>query len=93
MALPSPENNNKPSHTFPRVIARGENLLDKFPRHSRWWQVLSDITCSFVTLGSKLAVYSLYNPSIEGLENLDDAFERSIREERGLITVMNHTST
>ncbi|ONH79160.1 Lysophosphatidylcholine acyltransferase [Saccharomyces cerevisiae] len=48
---------------------------------------------SLLTFGvSKLLLFTCYNVKLNGFEKLETALERSKRENRGLMTVMNHMS-
>lgn len=78
--------------SFPEVLQRGNDFLNEYPRESSFWNPLSHLTCLSVISVSKLFVYAAYKPNIVGLEKLDDALNKSRRENRGLLTIMNHMS-
>ncbi|ODV62783.1 lysophosphatidylcholine acyltransferase [Ascoidea rubescens DSM 1968] len=78
--------------TFPSVLQRGDDFLKQYPRRNRWWNYLSQFTCFTIISASKLFVYTVYKPQIQGLNNLTDALNKARRENRALLTVMNHMS-
>ncbi|OWB56263.1 hypothetical protein B5S28_g2158 [[Candida] boidinii] len=79
--------------SFYDVLKRGDDfLLESRPESSRIWNIFSHATCAFIVAGSKVLLNTFYDPKVVGLSNLDEALERSRKENRGLITVMNHMS-
>lgn len=78
--------------SFEDVISRGEDFLLEYPRGSFLWDITSNITCVGVVALSKLALNLFYNPHVYNIENLDNALARARKENRGLLTVMNHMS-
>lgn len=74
------------------VLERGDDILGQFPRDSSFWNYASQATCVLAVGWSKLVLQTCYRPRITGVEKLDRALERSQRENRGLMTVMNHMS-
>ncbi|KAI0462374.1 hypothetical protein LJB42_003865 [Komagataella kurtzmanii] len=78
--------------SFPAVLERGDDFLSEYPRRSKAWAFISHAACVLVVGGSKLVLNIAYRPEVTGLEKLDAALERSKRENRGIITVMNHMS-
>ncbi|CAI4859332.1 CCQ_1a_G0056210.mRNA.1.CDS.1 [Saccharomyces cerevisiae] len=78
--------------SFRDVLERGDEFLEAYPRRSPLWRFLSYST-SLLTFGvSKLLLFTCYNVKLNGFEKLEIALERSKRENRGLMTVMNHMS-
>ncbi|CCC70830.1 hypothetical protein NCAS_0F03460 [Naumovozyma castellii] len=79
--------------TFPDVLKRGDEFLKEYPRQSRMWRFLSYSTC-LITLGfSKLIMSTFYNVKVNNLDKLQDALKRAEKENRGIMTIMNHMST
>ncbi|CDK27508.1 unnamed protein product [Kuraishia capsulata CBS 1993] len=81
--------------SFQSVLKSGDEFLSEYrppSTNSRLFNYLSQITCVAVIAGSKLIVNMVYDPQITGLEKLDAALARARRENRGLITIMNHMS-
>lgn len=79
--------------SFYDVLARGDDALDESPRRSRTWNFFSHITCNTVVGLSKIVLNTLYNVEVKGLENLDQAMVAARKENRGILTLMNHMST
>lgn len=78
--------------SFPDVLKRGDDFLSEYPRTARWWNLASHLTCLSMTLLSKLLINLLYDPHVHDIEKLDFALEKARKENRALLTVMNHMS-
>ena len=79
--------------SFPDVLHRGDDFLNRYPRRSRAWRFFSYSTSFFVIGVSKLIIKTFYNVTLNNYSNLTAARARSRKENRGLMTVMNHMST
>lgn len=66
-------------------------MIREYPRRSIWWRILSYGTC-LLTFGISKAILSFYNYKVVHLDRLEAALERSKKENRGTLTVMNHMS-
>ncbi|EDO16261.1 hypothetical protein Kpol_505p38 [Vanderwaltozyma polyspora DSM 70294] len=77
---------------FPDVLQRGDDFLSEYPRNSKIWKAFSYGTCVFTIGMSKLILKSLYNVELNHFHELEHAIDRSHKEERGLMTIMNHMS-
>ncbi|GEQ66594.1 hypothetical protein JCM33374_g257 [Metschnikowia sp. JCM 33374] len=78
--------------SFPDVLKRGEDFLSEYPRTAPWWNYVSHATCFGMLMGSKALLNIFYNPQVHNVEKLDWALERARKENRALLTVMNHMS-
>ncbi|CAH6721980.1 tafazzin [[Candida] jaroonii] len=78
--------------SFEDVITRGEDFLNEYPRQYTLWNVASHMACLGMIAGSKFFLNLLYKPEVHNIENLDNALARARKENRGLLTVMNHMS-
>lgn len=78
--------------SLPNVLARGDDFLNEFPRQSPVWRFFSYGTCMFTIGMSKLILKSLYNVQLNNMDKLEKAIDRSQKENRGLMTMMNHMS-
>lgn len=78
--------------SFPAVLERGDAFLGEYPRDARWWGPVSHLTCCAAVAFSKTVLTAFYTPKVIGLDKLEAALERSKRENRGLVTMMNHMS-
>ncbi|CAR24379.1 Tafazzin family protein [Lachancea thermotolerans] len=78
--------------SLPDVLNRGDEFLSEYPRRSRLWQIGSHATCLLTVGISKLVLKTCYNTQLNHFEKLESAIERSVSENRGLMTVMNHMS-
>lgn len=78
--------------SFPDVLRRGDDFLKEMPRQSPLWNYASHATCLMMISGTKIVLNTLYKPYVHGVEKLDEALERARRENRSLLTVMNHMS-
>lgn len=78
--------------SLPDVLKRGDEFLSEFPRRSHLWQLASHGTCLFTVGVSKLILKAFYNVKLNNFEKLENAIDRSVTENRGLMTVMNHMS-
>ncbi|KAL6926251.1 hypothetical protein ACO0SA_001751 [Hanseniaspora valbyensis] len=76
----------------PRVLERGDEFLSQYPRDTKSWQFFSKTTMYFTVFVSKTFLNIFYKPRLNGLENLDVAMTKAEKENRGIITVMNHMS-
>lgn len=79
--------------SLPDVLKRGDKFLAEYPRHSKFWQWVSHTTCLATIAFSKLVLSLAYNVKLTGYENLENAISRTLIENRGLVTIMNHMST
>lgn len=78
--------------SFEDAISRGEDFLRTCPRDAVWWNAASHATCFGMIVGSKFLLNLLYKPELHHIERLDNALERARKENRSLLTVMNHMS-
>ena len=78
--------------SFQEVLQRGDEFLKEFPRQSLWWNIASHATCLSVLLPTKLVLNVLYRPYVHNIDKLDYALDKARRENRSLLTVMNHMS-
>lgn len=78
--------------SFQDVLKRGDDFLTEYPRRSKLWNYASHAVCLFMILQSKALLHLLYTPEVHNIENLDNALARARRENRSLLTVMNHMS-
>lgn len=78
--------------SYPDVLKRGDEFLSEYPRTAPWWNLASHATCLTMTLSSKLLINLLYKPQVHNIDKLDAALEKARRENRSLLTVMNHMS-
>ncbi|CCH42817.1 Lysophosphatidylcholine acyltransferase [Wickerhamomyces ciferrii] len=78
--------------SLPGVLERGDEVLNQFDRRNPFWNFSSHATCLLAVGWSKLVLYTSYKPKITGLEILDQALEKSQKENRGIMTIMNHMS-
>lgn len=78
--------------SLPNVLASGDDFLNEFPRQSPVWRFFSYGTCMFTIGMSKLILKSLYNVQLNNMDKLEKAIDRSQKENRGLMTMMNHMS-
>ncbi|CAB4256080.1 similar to Saccharomyces cerevisiae YPR140W TAZ1 Lyso-phosphatidylcholine acyltransferase, required for normal phospholipid content of mitochondrial membranes [Maudiozyma barnettii] len=79
--------------SYEDVLHRGDDFLNQYPRRSKAWRFFSYSTSVFVIGVSKLIIKTFYSVKLNNYENLTLARQRSQRENRGLMTVMNHMST
>lgn len=79
--------------SFDDVLHRGDDFLNQYPRRSRAWRFFSYSTSVFVIGMSKLFIKTFYSVTLNNYENLTMARLRSVDENRGFMTVMNHMST
>ncbi|CEP60325.1 lysophosphatidylcholine acyltransferase LALA0_S01e08130g [Lachancea lanzarotensis] len=78
--------------SLPDVLKRGDDFLSQYPRTSPLWQLGSHATCLLTVGISKLILKTFYNVQLTHFERLETAIDRSVSENRGLMTVMNHMS-
>ncbi|SCU83961.1 LAFA_0D07074g1_1 [Lachancea sp. 'fantastica'] len=78
--------------SFPDVLKRGDDFLSQYPRTSPLWQLGSHATCLLTVGISKLILKTCYNVQLSHFDRLETAIDRSVSENRGLMTVMNHMS-
>ncbi|AMD20683.1 HDL061Cp [Eremothecium sinecaudum] len=78
--------------SLPDVLTRGDEFLSEYPRQSKLWQWTSHGVCLATVGFSKLVLALGYNVKLNGLENLENAIDRTVNENRGLLTIMNHMS-
>ena len=78
--------------SLPDVLKRGDDFLRDYPRQSGLWQLGSHATCLLTVGISKLILKTCYNTQLNHFDRLETAIERSVVENRGLMTVMNHMS-
>ncbi|KAH3900982.1 probable Lysophosphatidylcholine acyltransferase [Saccharomycodes ludwigii] len=78
--------------SYPDVLYRGEAFLAQYPRDSKLWEWASKATSLAVIASSKLFINLFYNPKLYHIERLENAMDNAIKENRGLMTVMNHMS-
>lgn len=76
--------------SFPLVLLRGDDFLEDMPRKLLFWNYASHATCFAMSMGFKLVFNALYNIKISDIEKLDAALAKARRQQRSLITVMNH---
>lgn len=74
------------------VKQRGDAFLYEYPRKNVFWRLLSKITVLSVVTVCKLFVKLRHRTSVLHVERLRAALEQAQREQRGLITIMNHVS-
>ncbi|VEU20675.1 DEKNAAC101542 [Brettanomyces naardenensis] len=80
--------------SFYDVLSRGDEALEQNrPRNSKIWNFFSHLTCKTVIGASKIVMGTLYDVEVKGLNNLDDAMIDARKQDRGIMTVMNHMST
>lgn len=78
--------------SMPDVLTRGDDFLSQYPRTNPFWQIASHGTCLLAVGVSKFMLNIFYNVKLNNLERLQDAVKRTVEENRGLMTVMNHMS-
>ncbi|CCH60328.1 hypothetical protein TBLA_0C05315 [Henningerozyma blattae CBS 6284] len=78
--------------SFVNVLKRGDDFLNEHDRDSSIWRACSYATCLFTVGASKLVLKTFYNVKVANLEKLEAALEDSRKEDRGLLTIMNHMS-
>lgn len=78
--------------SLPDVLERGDDFLRDYPRNSPMWRFFSYGACVFTIGMSKLILKSFYNIQLNNMDRLDHAIDRSQKENRGLLTMMNHMS-
>lgn len=78
--------------SLPDVLSRGDDFLAQYPRQSTFWQYASHGVCLLTVGVSKLVLSTCYNTKLNNFHRLEDAIDRSVKENRGLMTVMNHMS-
>ncbi|SCV06046.1 LANO_0H20912g1_1 [Lachancea nothofagi CBS 11611] len=78
--------------SLPEVLKRGDEFLAEYPRTNALWQLGSHATCLLAVGISKLVLKTCYNTKLHHFDKLENAIERSVTENRGLMTVMNHMS-
>lgn len=78
--------------SLPGVFERGDEFIGQYPRTSRVWQFFSHATCLATVGFSKAVLFLGYNLEVKGVEHLDRAVQRTVEEDRGIMTIMNHMS-
>jgi monolysocardiolipin acyltransferase len=78
--------------SFQDVLTRGDDELSRYPRTHPLWNLASHATCLFMIINSKILLNTLYTPRLHNIEKLDGALARARKEDRSLLTVMNHMS-
>lgn len=78
--------------SLPDVLKRGDDFLSEYPRNSKIWHLFSYGTTIFTVGISKFILNTMYNVELNNFERLETALEKSRKEERGLMTIMNHMS-
>lgn len=78
--------------SFPDVLKRGDDFLYEHKRNSPLWKAFSYADCIFALASAKVILKTLYNVRLHNFEKLENALEDSKREDRSLLTVMNHMS-
>lgn len=78
--------------SLPGVLSRGDDFLNEYPRQSSIWRFFSYGTCALTIGISKLVLKTLYNVELNNFDKLERAIDRSQRENRSLMTMMNHMS-
>lgn len=78
--------------SFQDVLKRGDDFLSEYPRRSIFWNYASHAICFLMIMQSKFFLNLLYKPHVHNVEVLDEALKRARKEDRSLLTVMNHMS-
>ncbi|SCU80045.1 LADA_0B04742g1_1 [Lachancea dasiensis] len=78
--------------SLPEVLRRGDEFLAEYPRTNALWQMGSHATCLLTVGISKLILKTCYSTRLNNFDKLEKAIDRSVSENRGLMTVMNHMS-
>lgn len=78
--------------SLPNVLSRGDDFLNEYPRQSPVWRFFSYGTCALTIGLSKLVLKTLYNVELNNFDRLEKAIDRSQKENRSLMTMMNHMS-
>ncbi|SCU94861.1 LAME_0F09648g1_1 [Lachancea meyersii CBS 8951] len=78
--------------SLPDVLKRGDEFLAQYPRTNALWQLGSHATCLLTVGISKFILKTCYNVQLNHFDRLENALDRSVSENRGLMTVMNHMS-
>ncbi|AEY99075.1 FAGR254Cp [Eremothecium gossypii FDAG1] len=78
--------------SLPDVLRRGDEFLSEYPRQSVLWQWASHGTCMATIAASKAFLKLFYNVRLTHVDKLENALERTVAENRGLLTIMNHMS-
>ncbi|AET39461.1 lysophosphatidylcholine acyltransferase Ecym_4408 [Eremothecium cymbalariae DBVPG len=78
--------------SLPGVLNRGDEVLSNYSERSRLWRWASHGTCLLTIAVSKLVLSMCYNVELFNFEKLETALARTVNENRGLVTIMNHMS-
>lgn len=78
--------------SLPGVLSRGDDFLNEYPRQSPAWRFFSYGTCMLTIGMSKLILKTLYKVELNSFDKLEKAIDRSQKENRSLMTMMNHMS-
>ncbi|ANB14641.1 Taz1p [Sugiyamaella lignohabitans] len=78
--------------SFQQISNNGYKFLTHYPRQNKYWKAASKATLGAVGLWSKLTLGAISTPKMHNTDILTEAYRTSKLENRGLLTVMNHTS-
>lgn len=78
--------------SYKGVVTRGENFLLNYPRDKWWWKYVSTATIATIAMTSKLFVHGWHAAEVKGIEHFNMAREQAKRDNRGIVTLMNHVS-
>uniref|UniRef100_A0A060TGF0 Tafazzin family protein n=1 Tax=Blastobotrys adeninivorans TaxID=409370 RepID=A0A060TGF0_BLAAD len=78
--------------SFPKVHQRGWKFLADYSGDSLWFRLQRKATMAATGLWARAMVKNVYDTKYHNLDTLLEAYKTSKIENRGLLTIMNHTS-
>lgn len=78
--------------TFKDVLQRGDDFLNRYPRRTMWWRIISWFPLLLCMIVDKIVLSLFYNVKVNNKDAFKRAWKKAERENRGIITIMNHMS-
>ncbi|CCH60194.1 hypothetical protein TBLA_0C03930 [Henningerozyma blattae CBS 6284] len=78
--------------SFKKVFERGDAFLNLKPRRNPFWRLAGLLICLFTVLVQRFIMTFFYKVKLNNEDRFGKALERARKENRGIITIMNHMS-